>query len=725
MTKLRGAVRLETAEMILWADEVDYDEKTHYFEARGSVHFKDFERKAELWANKVEYYINEQKGTFYEVIGETSLRIETRPGILTSTSPFHFEGKWAERVGGRYVLYQGMITNCQIPRPWWTLRGPKFDIIPNDRAIAYKSVFRVRKFPIFYAPYFYKSLAKIPRRSGFLTPSVGNSSTLGKMIGIGYFWAINRSYDTTYYLQDFTDRGLAHHVEFRGKPRPGTDFDAILFGVQDRGYKAPGTFVSQPDGTQSLLCPGGYEVSGGDCRLKQGGLSLTAEGRSDLGHGFIARGSLNYLSSLQFRQAFTQTYREAIDTELHSVGSISKHWSTYDLDLVASRTDNFQSTAPGDSIVLRKLPEVEFRSRDKQISEKVLPVWISFDSSIGLLRRSQPTFETRQFNHRADFEPRITTALYWKGFSLIPSFSVRGTHYGSQREMGEVLGKNIFRGSREVYADLIFPSLARVFNKKTIFGDQLKHVIEPRASFRSVGGIDDFQKYIRFDETELLSNTAEVEISLTNRFYAKRNGQASEVLSWELWQRRYFEPSFGGAIVDGQRNVLLSSIEVTPYAFLDRARRYSPIVSAVRASPMPGTGIEWRTDFDPLRKQVVNSSVSVDARSGNLFLSIGHILVHSDPDHLSPSTNQFRGALIYGNPNHRGWNLAFTPVYDFRLGSMQFATTQVTYNTNCCGLSFQYQRINVTVPPRNDFRVAFSVANIGTFGTLKKQERIF
>ena len=123
--------------------------------------------------------------------------------------------------------------------------------------------------------------------------------------------------------------------------------------------------------------------------------------------------------------------------------------------------------------------------------------------------------------------------------------------------------------------------------------------------------------------------------------------------------------------------------------------------------------------------QVVNSSLSADARRGNFFLSVGHILVHSDPDHLSPSTNQFRGALIYGNPNHRGWNAAFTSVYDFRVGTMQFATTQVTYNTNCCGLSVQYQRINITVPSRDEFRVAFSVANIGTFGTLKKQERIF
>lgn len=728
LRKLRGAVRLETSSMILWADEVDYNEQTRYFEARGNpVHFKHFERNEEVWASKVEYFIDEEKGKFYDVIGKTVMRIEARPGVLTSTSPFHFEGKWAERLGARYILHDGMITNCRIPRPWWTLRGPKFDIIPNDRALAYKAVFRVRKFPLFYTPFFYKSLDRIPRRSGFLTPSVGNNSARGQMVGGGYFWAINRSYDATYRVQYFTERGFAHHTEFRGKPRPGTDFNAVLFGVQDRGAIVPesGQIVEGPDGRTTFECPEGLTKSGADCRRKEGGFSILASGRSDLGRGFIARGKLDYLSSLQFRQAFTETFQEAILSEVHSIGTITKQWSTYSLDLVFARIDNFQSAAKGDSVVIGKLPEVQFSSRDRQVSEKILPVWVSFDASAGLLRRTQPLFQTRRFTERADFQPTVTTALYWKGFTLLPSFSVRQTHYGSRLESGLIEGGNLNRGSRELFVDLVTPSLARVFKRKTFFGDQLKHVIEPRLSFRHVSGVTDYDKIVRFDEVELVSNTNEVEISLTNRLYAKRKGQIWEALSWQLWQRRYFDPDFGGAVTAGQRNVLLSSVDLTPYAFLDRPRRYSPVVSVLRLVPIPGVGIEWRTDYDPLRSQIINSSFSADARAGNFFLSTGHTQVHSDPDRLSPSANQFRGAIGLGKPNHRGWNAGFTSVYDFRLGALQFGVTQVTYNTDCCGLSFQYQRLNFGTQFRNDYRVAFAVANIGTFGTLKRQERIF
>ena len=84
-----------------------------------------------------------------------------------------------------------------------------------------------------------------------------------------------------------------------------------------------------------------------------------------------------------------------------------------------------------------------------------------------------------------------------------------------------------------------------------------------------------------------------------------------------------------------------------------------------------------------------------------------------------------RGRIGYGDPNHRGWNTAFDTVYDYRLGVMQYATAQVTYNTDCCGLSVQYRRFNFGVRNETQFLASFSIANIGSFGTLRKQERLF
>src|SRR6185369_11581431 len=107
---------------------------------------------------------------------------------------------------------------------------------------------------------------------------------------------------------------------FRGKPKVGTDFDAILYGVQDHGM--PGDDPNPP--TYS-------------------GVSLYVVGKSDLGNGWFARGYSNYISSFRFRQQWSQSYAEVIGSEIHSIGNISKNWSSYTVDLAFARLQNFES----------------------------------------------------------------------------------------------------------------------------------------------------------------------------------------------------------------------------------------------------------------------------------------------------------------------------------------------------------------------------------------------
>ena len=69
--------------------------------------------------------------------------------------------------GGIYILHHGYITNCKMPAPWWRLRGPKFVIVPGEKALAYRSMFLLRGVPLFYTPYFYHSLEKSRARAAF------------------------------------------------------------------------------------------------------------------------------------------------------------------------------------------------------------------------------------------------------------------------------------------------------------------------------------------------------------------------------------------------------------------------------------------------------------------------------------------------------------------------------------------------------------------------------
>ena len=73
-----------------------------------------------------------------------------------------------------------------------------------------------------------------------------------------------------------------------------------------------------------------------------------------------------------------------------------------------------------------------------------------------------------------------------------------------------------------------------------------------------------------------------------------------------------------------------------------------------------------------------------------------------------------------------GVNVSGGLSYDILNGMQQNQFVQVSYNGGCCGLGVEYRRIELgTVRTENQFRFSFIVANIGTFGNLRRQERIY
>lgn len=701
---LHGNVVIEVYNATFKADDAEYDENTKTFQAHGNVQYRNYDHDEVIYCDRAEYNMETERGTFYHVKGYTKTKVVARPGVLTTQEPFYFEGDYAEKFEDKYLLHDGIITDCHIPHPWWTMHANLFDIIPDDRAITHGGVFHLGRLPLFYFPYFYHPLKKEPRKSGFLPPEAGHSTLFGYFFGAGYYWAINRSYDVEYLMTDYTSRGIAHHVDFRGKPTQNSDFDLIVYGVNDHGDPSVST-------------------------VKAPGFSVTGAVKATFGDGWTARANIDYLSSYLFRQTFSYSFNEAVYSTTNSTAFVQKSFDYYTFTTDVSRNENFESTVAGDSVLIRKLPEADFTGRDHQIASGTLPVWFSFDTSFGLYHRVEPTaeanyYQTNQFTPRGDMAPSLTTAFHWGGFDLVPSFTMHETFYGQSLSNGSVVAKGLNRTAPEINFDLVTPSFERVFNRKTFLGDKLKHVFEPRVSYKYITGVNNFLETLRFDQTDLLANTSEMLYGFTNRLYAKKGDAVTEVLTWEVYQKRFFDPTFGGAIVPGSRNVTISSLDLTGFSFLDGPRSYSPIVSILRAAPRPGISISWEADYDPLFHRLTNSVIAASARYKKYFATVGHNQVKPDPV-VSGPTNQFSTQVGYGDPNRKGWNAAFSTIYDFRQGITEFSIAQATYNTDCCGFSVEYRRFNFGARDDTSYRFAFSIANIGTFGNLKKQERLF
>ncbi len=727
---LRGNVEILYRDMRLSADEVDYDDSTKDVDARGHVRFQRQANQEDIQAGDAHYNLTTELGQFYQVRGTTGARpAGPQTLVLTTTNPYYFEARRVDKVGeNTYMVYDGFVTSCRPPDPLWTFSGPKARVKPGESATVYNAFVKLQnKIPFFFSPFFYHSLKRIPRSSGFLTPNIGNSSRKGRVFGDSFFWAINRSADAEMGLEYYSERGWGQRGAFRMRPHAGTSLTATYFGVIDRGLKLPNRQ-----------------------RFKQGGRTLIVNGSSELPRGFRAVANVNYLSSFNFRLAFAETFLEAVNTEVHSTAFVSNNFRGFSFNGRIFRFQNFQvfsGRLPGDSVDIRSLPSVEFNSVEQPLfgllkvgdaKARRWPLYFSLDTAAEALNRAEPrhwrpgTTATAGlktgFVSRFDFYPRVSAPVHWKGLHLLASYGVRATHYGSRFRNGRVSGEDFDRTSQEFGLELRPPSFERVFRSPwSFFGQKIKHVVEPRAGFRLVDGVSRFQDIIRFDERDLVADTRELEYGVTNRLFSKRaDGRVREMFAWELTQRYFFDPTFGGALIPGQRNVFSSTLGLTGYSFLDGRRRFSPVTSLVRLLPAWNFGAEVRADYDPDRRRLVNAGATVNLRKGKAFASFSDFYVHSAPLLQLPS-NQLRSMLGYGFPNRRGLNVGATFVYDLRQELMPYFGVQTNYNFDCCGVSVEFRRFHFgrTLRDERQFRVAITFANIGTFGNLKKQERMF
>ena len=704
--RLQGRVEITYEEVRLTADQVDYNEATGEVTAAGNVHFQQPARNEDIRASRGHYNLKTSTGSFYEVEALLGGNISAGSSLVTTTNPFFFEAERVDRIDEEtYRVRNGEVTACSLPDPTWTFKAPDALIRPGVSAHLYHSRFRLLGVPVFYLPYLYRSLRRIPRSSGFLMPTLGSSSRLGTVLGDSFYWAIHRSADLEVGAEWLSKRGWSQNATFRMRPARESYLNVTYFGVVDRGF--------------------------GPQKVDQGGRTARVESVTAFPQGFRAVIDANYLSSLTFREAFTQTFNEAVNSEVHSRAFLGKNFDSLSFNTLFSRFENFQSVRPRDKITIRHLPRMEFNSVERPLWPQA-PLWLSWNSSLGVVRRREAAFGDRlQLStphvKRIQFFPRLTLPLQWKSLGLATTFGYRATHYGGHREGATFSEEGLNRGTRELQLDLVLPPLSRVFTGAgPLYGRPLKHVIEPRASFRHVSGVRDFAEILLFDQEDLLTDTTELEYSLTNRLLRRREtGGVREVLSWELRQQYYFDPDFGGALLPGQRNVFVSSLGLSSHAFLDTPRRFSPVLSIIRVRPSGNYDIEFRQDYDTTRGRLTHGGLVGNVRWGDSFASISHFFVRS-AEALSPPSNQLRFLLGHGNLGKPGLNAAFAGTYDIRGGFLQFSALQVSYNNDCCGISFEFRRFALgPVRNENQFRVAFSLANVGTFGNLKKQERLF
>jgi len=776
---------------VIRADHIEYDSDTGDVTATGHVLVTGGANDESIAASHGTLNVNTQTGTFYDVSGSVGLRrggsksaakaAATGPYLNGPTTngppsaglvydngnPFLFTGRIVVKRGPQaYDVIDGSVTSCQLPKPDWVLRAALFSV-DADKARAKNSVFHLLNVPLLYLPYVTHPVDPNERQSGIMIPVLsGPTSKKGFVGGEEFYLVLGRSMDlrlgSTYYsLRGFSESGTFH---YRGL---GQDFVTGHFSaLQDRGYTLDGVYTNQ------------------------GGEDVTLKARYDLATGvesgvatrFVA--DAEYLSSYIYREAFTDNFNQAVSTDILSTLYAARNADGYS---AALRVDRYEGLKPAlqtptemaaetpvtnSQLTIFHIPELSFNATDHELGGSHL-VW-DVDSSIGGLKRTQPAFTTGGVG-RFDLHPEVALPLEFGGLHIRPSVGVRETLYSKSRQTPFVTGTTpveasggFNRADFEAQVDIRPAVLERTFDSpflERVFGSPVKHTVEPSLTYRYVAGVDNFAGVLRFDSVDVVSDTDELEYGVTQRLFLHPrsprpcriaevvdsteddvspddapNGKPApprcssrEFFSWRVAQKVFFNQDFGGAVVDGRRNVLDSTLSFTGVAFLTAPRNSSPIVSRLRVRPSELLDFEWDFDYDAVQGKFTSSDIFTDVHEGNLFGGFSYAGL-SAPGRFetngvpSSTTNfsQMRVLFGYGLPTKAGLSTAANAGIDLKLGTVQYATLQTSYNWNCCGFSVEYRKYELgSVRNENAYRFSFTLANIGTAGNLRRAERLF
>jgi LPS-assembly protein len=206
----RGNVEISQAGQTVLADVVAYNQRTDTITASGHV-------------------------TIIRATGETvsaeyaDLTDQLNDGFIQDIRTLladrsRLVGNTARRTGdgNRTEIRKGVYSPCDLCKddpnapPLWQLQAETIIHNKEQQLVEYKDVtLDIDGWPVLYSPYLSHPDPSVKRASGFLPPSIGESSFLGGFVKIPYYWVIDEDSDLTFDPMYTTNQGPVAEGEYR------------------------------------------------------------------------------------------------------------------------------------------------------------------------------------------------------------------------------------------------------------------------------------------------------------------------------------------------------------------------------------------------------------------------------------------------------------------------------------------------------------------------------
>jgi len=517
-----GNVEIIRGNNRLVADRVELNRATGEAIAQGKAVF--FDGQDRLVGERIDFNLNTGTGVVYK-------------GSTFVPPYYRLSAERMDKLGDSvYSVRQGLFTTCDGDNPDWSFKMGSAEADLESSISASDTSFLVKGVPVMpYVPFFAAALRR-ERQSGFLFPEFGTNSRYGLLTRTPYYWAINESQDLTVAMDVYTQRGIGADIEYRYSLSQGAGGQLSAFGVNE-------SFLSSRE-SQGLPENRGY---------------------FKFQHSWQATPSLsvkidsNVTSDDQIFKTYAYTTADRVRQRADNNLFVTQRWESVNF---VGRIYWYQDLTQPRNVELQRVPELKLTS-----VRQPLP------GVPGLLYEGQASFtnfirEIGTAGIRADFHPRLYLPIPVAGlFTLTPYAGGRLTLYNQ-----EVIGQSISNGpnnlsspisiedtrstlrlrQQEEFGLLVESRASRVYNLAgTGSIAALQHVIEPRANFIEIRGINQKANpqyepgggpstgidpgYEARTGIDAINKANEVTYSITNRLNARTtSGANEEAVRWEL-----------------------------------------------------------------------------------------------------------------------------------------------------------------------------------------------
>ncbi len=712
LNHFRGRVSITRGEETVTADQAIWNDATNTAEVSGNIRIvtPDFT----VLAERAVINLDLQMAKIYD------------GRAFFPARNYYLSGALIERLGEKTIhIEDGTATTCDGPSPAWTIHADRLTVTEGGYAKASGVSFNTRYAPIFATPYFMFPV-KNERQSGFLFPTVANSSRDGFTIGLPIFWATGENHDLTYTPVWRNDRGFSNTLEGRYHLQAGRGIWQITY-LDDRkpqyfDYKNE-TASGVPDREEAkdrywLRAQNSWRFGEWDVNLNLDLASdplYLAEFRNDI-DGFSSSYRL-------FAQEFGYTVNEYLDplrsntlyAQRTGYDSFFRGGVEYTQDLYSR--DNHDT--------IQRLPSLQYNLVSRPLPESLglnltnLPR-VSLGMRYDYFSRLSDDFSaTDETGHRMYLNPSLAwstpladlATLQLDGDLGLTMYSADGYRPSDNTPAARASARHDGREDRltgSMTASLS-TTLGRVYDGGLKGAVATRHQMTPTVSFTYVGAPDDQSKLPYWDPLDRRLPRKAVRYGLLNTFVSKtptvdENGQPAgydyfQFLKVGLWSSYEFEDNLEWAD--------------KPYAryyttdYYDRGN--GPVELEIETFLNPYFSARLVSAFDGRTGNATSHDLSFraqDPRGDSLTLTY---------DYDSPSTALGTGgyqdyeevradlALLFNSE----WSADFSTRYDLRAGRSLETHARLIYRAQCYGLGLLYS------DTENDRRVGLVVDLLG------------